>query len=79
MDELLSVVKSVIPNIDLFDHHKLVTDGVINSLSFVMLFTAISDHYGIEIPFDDMIPENFDSIEAISALIERLQKSRGLQ
>ena len=73
MDELLSVVKSVIPDIDLCAERRLITDGVINSLSFVMLFTAISDHYGIEIPFDEMVPDNFDSIEAMYSLIMRLK------
>lgn len=72
MDELISVLESVVPNVDFKTEKKLITDGVINSLSFVMLFSELSDHYHIQIPFEEMIPENFDSLEAMLTLIQKL-------
>ncbi len=76
MDEFLSVVKSILPDIDFQDSQKLVTDGAISSLSFVMLFTAITDHYGITIPFEEITPDNFDSITAMYSLVQRLSKKQ---
>ena len=74
MDELITVLKEAIPDVNFETDQKLVTDGVISSLSFVMIFSEISDYYGIEIPFEEMIPENFDSLTAILNLINRLRK-----
>ena len=74
MDELITVLRKAIPDVNFETDQKLVTDGVISSLSFVMIFSEISDYYGIEIPFEEMIPENFDSLTAILNLINRLRK-----
>lgn len=74
MDELLHVLNSVVENVDFNTEQKLITDGIINSLSFVIIFTTISDHYKIEIPFEEIVPENFDSLDAMYNLIQRLSK-----
>ena len=72
MQQLINLLKSVNPNIDYENEKGLISDGVIDSLSFVMIFTAIAENYGIEIPLEEMIPENFDSADAMLKLIERM-------
>ena len=72
--ELIDVINAALPEIDLNTNQRLVTDGVLSSLSFVIIFSEISDHYHIEIPFEDMTPDNFDTLDDILNLIERLRK-----
>lgn len=72
MDELIGLLREVVPDVDFEKETRLVTDGIISSLSFVMIFSALADHYHIEIPFEEMIPENFDSAEAILTLISKI-------
>ena len=43
------------------------------SLDIVMLVDELMCHYDIEISVEDLIPENFNSAEAIYALVQRLK------
>lgn len=54
------------PDYDLIEH------DVIDSLGIMKLVGLIEDHYGVEIPDEQLVPENFVSIRALSALIEPL-------
>ena len=72
MQQLINLLKSVNPNIDYENERGLISDGVIDSLSFVMIFTAIAEKYGIDIPLEEMKSENFDSADAMLKLIERM-------
>ena len=52
----------------------LVDDGIIDSIDIVSAIAEIMDFYDIEIPSEEMEPENFNSLEAIYELIQRMQE-----
>ena len=52
------------------DDESLLEAGVIDSTTMVDLITHIESTYGIVVDEDEMIPENFDSINAIVAFVE---------
>ncbi|MBK8010410.1 MAG: acyl carrier protein [Deltaproteobacteria bacterium] len=45
--------------------------GIIDSTGVLTLLTFIEDTYGITVDDAEMIPENLDSIERISAFVRR--------
>ena len=45
---------------------------MLDSFDIVTLVAEIDDAFGIEIPAEALIPENFNSAKAIFALIQRL-------
>lgn len=52
----------------------LIQDGIIDSLGIFMLISFIEDHYGIKVQPEDVVLDNFESIDAITALVNlRLQ------
>ena len=51
----------------------LVKDGILDSFDIITIVGALNDEYDIEIRPVDLIPENFNSAEAMLALVERLQ------
>ena len=53
----------------LSDAESLLVAGVIDSAAMVDLIVFLEKTYGITIDEDDMIPENFDSIDAIAAYV----------
>jgi len=55
---------------DFSDGDSLLEAGVIDSMTMVGLIAFLEETYGISIGEDDMIPENFDSIDAIATYIE---------
>jgi len=73
MDELLEVLDSVKPDVDFANETALVDGGVLNSFDLVMIVGELQDHYDITIPADEILPEHFNSAEAILDLIEDIQ------
>lgn len=72
MDKLIKVLEAALPNIDFKSSKTLVSDGILNSLAIVTLIVELSDAYNIEFPFEEMTAENFESIEQIQRVIEKL-------
>ena len=53
------------------DDDPLIESGIIDSMGVMSLLAFLEKEVSIEIPGDDLIPENFASITAIAALLER--------
>ena len=60
MDELMEILENLRPDVDFSAETALVTGGVLQS-------------FDIEITPVDLVPENFNSADAIWAMIERKQ------
>lgn len=73
MDKLLSLLAELCPGVDFETETALVDDGLIESLDIVTIVTELMDAFDVEISVDDLVPENFNSAEAMWALIERLR------
>ncbi len=72
MDELLEILNELHPEVDYETCDTLVDDKILDSFDIVSLITEISDTFDVKIPASEIIPENFNSAEALYALIERL-------
>jgi len=53
------------------DQDMLIESGIIDSLGIMTLLAFLEEKFSIQVPGDELIPENFESISAIGALIER--------
>ena len=51
----------------------LLESGVLDSAAMVELIMRLEDRFGIAIDEDDLVPENFDSIAAITAFLEAVK------
>lgn len=56
------------------DDDSLTMKGIIDSIGLIELIDFISEKYSIEIPEDLLTPENFDSINGIVNIIQKLTK-----
>ncbi len=74
MDSLLKILAEIRPDVDFEDNKELVDSGELDSFDIVTLVGELCDAYEIEIGADDIVPENFNSVEAIMALVTRLQE-----
>ena len=73
MEELLEILKSVRSDIDFENEKKLIDDGILDRFDIVSVVGELCDAYDITITAEDLEPENFNSVEAMLALIEKLQ------
>ncbi len=53
------------------DNEPLIESGIIDSMGIMTLLAFVEEKFSIQIQGDDLIPENFASISAITALVER--------
>ena len=73
MEKLLEILQSVRPDVDFETEDALIADEILSSFDIIAMVSEINVQYGIEIQVDDLLPENFNSIEAIAELIERME------
>lgn len=71
MDQIIEILKGVREDIDYENETSLVDGGLLDSFDIVGLVTELKEAYDIDITVDDLIPENFNSAEAIYDLVER--------
>ena len=72
MDKLMQLLSELRDDIDFETEDALIDGGVLDSFDIVTLVAEIDDAFGIEIPAEALVPENFNSARAIFALIQRL-------
>ena len=70
MEKLEEILRELRPDIDL-EGKAFVDDGVLDSFDIVTLVGEIVDAFGVEITVEDIIPENFNSVDAIMELINK--------
>lgn len=73
MDELMSILGGVRPDVAFDKEERLMDDGILDSLDIVMLVGELNEAFDVSISVDELLPENFNSARAIYALIQRLQ------
>lgn len=74
MDKLIEILKDLHDDVDFESTDGLIDDGILDSLDIVTLITEIDSEFGVVIPPEEIIPENFNSAQAIMALINRIDE-----
>ena len=74
MEELMRILSELHPDVDFTTETDLVGDGILDSLDIVTLITEINDAFDVNIPAEEILPENFCSAEAMMELIRRLDE-----
>ena len=52
---------------------ELIDDGLLESFDVLTLIAELEDQFGVEIPAEEIVPENFNSAEGIWALLEKIK------
>jgi len=68
--KLLAILEDICPDVDFENEENLIDDGLIESLDIVQIVNEIKAEFDVEITVDDLIPENFNSADAMLAMIE---------
>ncbi len=73
MNELMEILTSLKPEIDFETEKELIDDGLLESFDVITLIAEIEDQFGIEVPAEEIVPENFNSAEGIWKLLEQMK------
>ena len=74
MEKLLKISNDLHPDVDFENNDSLIDDGILDSLDIVTLVTEIYSEFDVTIPAEEIVPENFNSAEALMALITKIDE-----
>ncbi|MBQ7446602.1 MAG: acyl carrier protein [Eubacterium sp.] len=73
MEELLELLEDFKDDVD-WDAEDLVDSKQLNSLDVLQIISIINEEYDITVTAAEIIPENFNSVKNLWAMIGRLQE-----
>ena len=73
MEQLLELLKGVRADVDFENETALIDDGILDSFDVVSIISEIDDVFGVQIRINELDPENFNSVESIWNLIQKLK------
>ena len=70
--EILELLTELHEDVDFEEEEALVDDKVLDSFDLVTLVTELGETFDVEVTARDFVAENFNSLERLTAMIERL-------
>ena len=74
MEELLEILNDIQPGVDFENEKHLIDDHLLDSLSIISLVAELEATFDVTIPAVEIIPDNFNSAEAMLEMLQRLQE-----
>jgi len=72
MKELLEILSDLHPEVEFETCDTLIDDQILDSFDIVTIIAEINEEFDVVIPAEEIVPENFNSANALWSLIERL-------
>lgn len=72
-EKILELLSGEFPEVDFTASEALVDDGILDSLTITGIIAALTMEFGISIPYEEIIEENFNSVHALAEMVKRLQ------
>lgn len=69
--KIIEILTGIRPEFDFSEDVNFIEEGMLDSFDVVTLVTELEDAFSINIDGEDIVPENFSSIEAIKALVNK--------
>jgi len=71
LKQLLEILNTNCPGINFESEPALVDDEVLDSMDVVTIVSEIAGTFNVELSVEDIIPENFNTVDAMMGLIKR--------
>lgn len=75
MEKLLEILNDIQPDADYETCTTLIDDEVLDSFAILSIVGELEGAFDIEITPVDIVPENFNSAQALWAMVQRLQEA----
>ena len=74
MEEIIKILEEIKPGVDFNTENNLIEEEILDSFDIVTLVAKLNDEFDIEISPADLVPENFNSAQAIYSLVSKLEE-----
>lgn len=75
MEKILKILQEIRPDVDFINAKKLIDDNILDSFDIISIVGEFNETFDIEINVEDLEPENFNTVEAMQKLIDKLQNA----
>lgn len=75
MDKVMEILMNMDDSIDYEKEKALIDDHILDSFGVITLVSDLEETFDISIEAGEMIPENFNSAQAIWNMVRRLQEN----
>ena len=72
MNELIEILEHLHPEVDFDTCTTLIDDKILDSFDIITLISEINEEFAVVIPAEEIVPENFNSAQALYELVTRL-------
>ena len=72
MEKLIAILEDIRPDVDFVNEKMLVSEGILDSFDIITIVDEIDTEYGVEIKPKYLTADNFNSVESIWSLINKL-------
>ena len=72
-EKILEMLKEIKPNKNLETVTDIVEGGYLDSFEIMNLIMLMGENFNVEIGFEEITAENFNTVDAMAAMVERLQ------
>ena len=72
-EKVCNLLKEIKPTKDLSGITDIIEGGYLDSFELMSLIAQLGEIFNIEIDVDEIVPENFNSVDAMTAMVERLK------
>jgi D-alanine--poly(phosphoribitol) ligase subunit 2 len=71
-EKILEILSEIRPDIDFKEENRLIDEGYLDSFDVVSIISELNDEFNITIRVTELKPENFNSVDVIIDLVNRL-------
>lgn len=75
MEKLLEILEDIQPEADYENCDTLIDDGILDSFAILSIVGEIEEEFGVSVTPAEIVPENFNSMQALWEMIGRLQSN----
>lgn len=68
---VIEILKDIRPEFEFEGVENFFEEGMLDSFDLVTLVSTLQEEYGVKIPGEAILPENFVNVDAIVALMEK--------
>ncbi len=73
-EQVLKMIREIKSDGTIGEEAHLVFESILSSLDILQLISKLENQFGVRIPVEEVLPTNFDTVDAIVNMIDRLKK-----
>lgn len=74
LEKIIEILSDLHEDVDFTTCKTLIDDKILDSFDIITVITEINSEFDVAIPADKIVPENFNSAQALAALVEELEE-----